>query len=933
MTIIYWVATNQMPYRNDCAIMVNNEDVNFPGDDGLDPRTSDRSRDRLMDNVKLPTRDIELFRGLSAVEQSRMLGNMDKISLEPGTTLFAFGDEGECMYIIIEGNIELYSQAENTDKHTVAVLGSGEIFGEMSLLTGEPRSASAVALNPSELYVIDYYTFSQMTSENSNIAQYFMRLLSHRLTQTNERLRNSQEDNIKLALEDLNKLSPIIRDILLATSLLPDWPEAFLETYFSCPRLREQIAQYLDTCRHIFRWDEKKGAAYLNPACKSLLRDIYIREKLDQREALLNKAVDYYISQNRFDLALQVYTDNGDWPDACQFLIALNQAEDDQRELQLALLLENCPDDILFESYIVFTMFLDACLESRQRVGWNRLQIALANWKSHFTTEEAIGLYEKAAEYCNRTGDELKALEYRNLALSLYPAPGMAASRTGGDKDTSTTSDRAYQLAKQQLNSAWRIDTAEKATRMIAGKIGLVGVMATLLALGSICFFAWSSPAYGLTRQGMLFTGISLAAVVFWIVNLVPSYIVALLMAMAWVMGGLVSTETALSGFASPLWMYLLCILALGAAISKSGLLYRLSLYALRVFPNNYRGQLMGIVTSGLLVNPLIPSSTAKVALATPLAQGIARGMKFDDQSNGSAGLALAAMIFYGYSVPFTLTGTYSNLLGLGLIPEGSQFGWLKWFLYALPAMLIFTIIMFIAIYLLFKPEKNSRPLSPETLDEQVAILGALTKEETITIVVSVGSILMLILQSWHGIDSTWVMLIGFSLLVLSGVLDTNTLKNGIDWPFLLFIGVAFSFTSVASQLGVVKALTSILAGYMHPFMSSPYLFILAVVLAGFIVTLVIRDDPAVILLVVSLLPLAQQAGIHPWILVFTILLTSDSFFFSYQSPTYLTAYFSTDGKAFSHAQGQKIALCYGLAVIISLLISVPFWHWAGLIG
>ncbi|NLW90760.1 MAG: cyclic nucleotide-binding domain-containing protein [Syntrophomonadaceae bacterium] len=895
----------------------------------MDPRSIDRIRDKSLDSIKLPTRDIELFRGLSAVEQSRLLGNMDKISLEPGTAVFAFGDEGDCMYIIIEGSIELYSAAENSDKHTVAVLGSGEIFGEMSLLTGEPRSASAVALTGTELYVIDYNTFSQMTSENSNIAQYFMRLLSHRLTQTNERLRNSLEDNVKLTLEDLNQLSPLIRNIILATSLLPDWPELFLESYFSCPNLPEQIAGYLETCRHIFRWDEEKQQAYLNPACKSVLRDIFIREKLEQKEAFLNQAVDHYTAQGRSDLAMQVYTDNADWPNACQFLIALRQAEWDSNWVEMALLLENCPDDVLFQSYIVFTIFLDACLENRQRIGWNRLQIALANWRNHFDTDEAIGLYEKAAEYCNRTGDTEKAQEYRNLALSLYPALGMVA---GKEKDFTEGSDRIYQLTKQQLNSAWRIDTAEQATRAIAGKIGLVGLIAALLAVGSIWFFATATPAFGLTRQGMLFTGISLAAVIFWIVNLMPSYIVALLMAMAWVVSGLVQAETALSGFASPLWIYLLCILGLGAAISKSGLLYRLSLYALRAFPNNYRGQLMGIVTSGLLVNPLIPSSTAKVALATPLAQSIARAMRFDDNSNGSAGLTLAALIFYGYTVPFTLTGTYSNLLGLGLIPSANQFGWLKWFVYALPAMAVFSIIMLIAILLIFKPEKNSRPLSPETLEEQVAILGALTREEITTIVVALGSILMLILQPWHGIDSAWVMLTGFSLLVLSGVLDTNSLKNGIDWPFLLFIGVAFSLTAVASQLGVVKPLTSILAGYMGPFMSSPYLFVLAVVVAGFLVTLVIRDDPAVILLVVALLPLAQQAGIHPWIMVFTILLTSDSFFFSYQSPTYLTAYFSTEGKAFSHVQGQRIALCYGLAVVMSLLISVPFWQWAGLI-
>ncbi|MFP3381860.1 TRAP transporter large permease subunit, partial [Bacillus sp. SIMBA_069] len=73
-------------------------------------------------------------------------------------------------------------------------------------------------------------------------------------------------------------------------------------------------------------------------------------------------------------------------------------------------------------------------------------------------------------------------------------------------------------------------------------------------------------------------------------------------------------------------------------------------------------------------------------------------------------------------------------------------------------------------------------------------------------------------------------------------------------------------------------------------FLTSPTLLLTVVILVSFLVTLIIRDDPAVILLVTALLPLAQQAGIHPWIFVFVILLATDPFFFTYQSPTYLTA-------------------------------------------
>ncbi len=902
----------------------------------MDLREPDNTNDKYTDTVvKLPTRDIELFQGLPAVQQARLLGSMEKMDFHPGALVFDYGDEGDSMYIVLEGNIELYTLSEDEGKHSLAVLGSGETFGEMSLLTGEPRSASAMALNQVALYQIDSETFAQMTAENSAIAHYFMRLLSHRLTQTNERLKKAQEDNLQLVLEDLQKLPLSMRQIILAASLLPDWPETFLTTYFQAGELAQQTGQYVDSCRHILRWNQDEKGLYINPACRSVLTEIYTREAPDEKAQLLSSAVEYYLASNQLAFAVQVYTDNGRWQEACELLMRFTGRISGEEELQAQItdLLGNCPDEILLANYPAFLWFLDQCITLRPQIGWNRLQIALANWRYRFSEEQVIALYQRAAEFCKSLGEGQKALEYLNLALSLAPTLEVPAGRLSRGGIKAPDQDRAYQLAKQQLNSAWRIASAERTSRIFAGKRSMAGWITGLLVLGCMGYFTWATPLAGLSRAGMLFAGISLSAVILWIVNLVPNYIVALVMAMAWVVSGLVGTEEALSGFSSPVWLYLLCILALGAAIAKSGLLYRLSLYALRIFPSNYRGQMLGLMVSGLLVNPLIPSATAKVALASPLAQGIARAMKFADRSKGSAGLGLAAMIFYGYAAPFTLTGTYTNLLGLGLIPGGSDISWLKWFVYALPALLVFTVGMLLSITLLFKPEKTGRPLSPETLDEQLAILGHLTREEKITITVALGSILLLILQPLHHVESTWVMLTGFSVLVLGGVLDTNSLKKGIDWPFLLFIGVAFSFTAVASRLGVVHAMTSVLAGYLSPFMSSPYLFILAVALASFVVTLVIRDDPAVILLVVSLLPLAQQAGIHPWILVFIILLTSDPFFFSYQSPTYLTAYLSAEGKAFSHKQGQKVALCYGLVVIIALLLSIPFWRYCGLIG
>ncbi|WP_042339130.1 hypothetical protein [Desulfosporosinus youngiae] len=91
-----------------------------------------------------------------------------------------------------------------------------------------------------------------------------------------------------------------------------------------------------------------------------------------------------------------------------------------------------------------------------------------------------------------------------------------------------------------------------------------------------------------------------------------------------------------------------------------------------------------------------------------------------------------------------------------------------------------------------------------------------------------------------------------------------------------------------------------------------------------------LENDPALILLTLSLAPLASQAGIHPWVLVFVILLTIDPFFFPYQSPTYLMAYYSTGGKAFNHRQGRYVALCYGIVVLLTVVLCIPYWRFIG---
>ncbi len=81
-----------------------------------------------------------------------------------GEVFFRQGARGEEMYVVRSGKVAIYATDNGVDT-TLAVLGQHDFFGEMSLLTGEPRSASARAQGEVEASVIDRETFNRIVSE------------------------------------------------------------------------------------------------------------------------------------------------------------------------------------------------------------------------------------------------------------------------------------------------------------------------------------------------------------------------------------------------------------------------------------------------------------------------------------------------------------------------------------------------------------------------------------------------------------------------------------------------------------------------------------------------------------------------------------------------------------------------------------------------
>jgi CRP/FNR family transcriptional regulator, cyclic AMP receptor protein len=109
-----------------------------------------------------------------------------------GTRIFQYGDPGDKLFVILEGKVRISREVAGMGEEALAVLGPGEVFGEMALLDESPRSADALAHARCRLLVIKKDDFDDLLFFHKDLAYEVLwssiRVLSGRLRETNDKL-------------------------------------------------------------------------------------------------------------------------------------------------------------------------------------------------------------------------------------------------------------------------------------------------------------------------------------------------------------------------------------------------------------------------------------------------------------------------------------------------------------------------------------------------------------------------------------------------------------------------------------------------------------------------------------------------------------------------------------------------------------------------
>jgi CRP/FNR family cyclic AMP-dependent transcriptional regulator len=153
-------------------------------------------------------RTVPLFASLDDDAATTLRGLLTEQNVKSDTRLFRQGEQGDAMYLIESGRVRISIHDEDNKELTLAELAQGDFFGEMSLIDGRQRSATASVIEEGTLAILSRESFLSFVRANPDVALKMLSALSDRLRRTDELLRSrvsrnaNEEEQLRLTMAD-----------------------------------------------------------------------------------------------------------------------------------------------------------------------------------------------------------------------------------------------------------------------------------------------------------------------------------------------------------------------------------------------------------------------------------------------------------------------------------------------------------------------------------------------------------------------------------------------------------------------------------------------------------------------------------------------------------------------------------------------------------
>lgn len=411
-------------------------------------------------------------------------------------------------------------------------------------------------------------------------------------------------------------------------------------------------------------------------------------------------------------------------------------------------------------------------------------------------------------------------------------------------------------------------------------KIGLI--------LGPLLFvitLLWFHPE-GLSKEANAILATTLWVAVWWITEAIPIAVTSLLPIILFPLtGGLKLSETTASFGHKYIFLYIGGFI-LAIAIERWNLHKRIALNIISIIGTDIKSIILGFMLATAFLSMWI-SNTATSVMMLPIGMAIIAQLVDNpntlENENVTFGKALMLAIAYSASIGgmATLIGTPPNLVLAGIVEEtyGVNITFSKWIVFGLPISLILLAICWKYLTeIAFKFQQKSFPGGRKEIQRQLALLGRITYEEKLVLIVFLGTALAWITRSFFlqkiipNIDDTIIAVVaGVILFVIPASKSKNrnliTWKEAVKlpWGILLLFGGGLALAEGFKTSGLAEWI-----GGQMTLLQGASLFILLLVLIAAVnfLTEITSNLATTAMILPILAPLAMVIDVHPYILM-----------------------------------------------------------------
>jgi CRP/FNR family cyclic AMP-dependent transcriptional regulator len=146
--------------------------------------------------------EVPLFSLLDEQERAALAERVDLVRFAVGQVIFNYGDPGDSMYIVKAGRVEIWVRNDTGDKIVLEEAQPGDFFGEISLLDGGPRNATAVVVEELDAIKVDRADLDELVRIKPPTAMDLLTATGRRLRETSRLLRHTASRNVNREEED-----------------------------------------------------------------------------------------------------------------------------------------------------------------------------------------------------------------------------------------------------------------------------------------------------------------------------------------------------------------------------------------------------------------------------------------------------------------------------------------------------------------------------------------------------------------------------------------------------------------------------------------------------------------------------------------------------------------------------------------------------------